>query len=88
VAPDFGDRRLLIEGHTDSQGTQENNQTLSQRRADAVRTLFVARGIAADRVTAKGFGLSRPVADNGTPEGRANNRRVEIVFLPPAGTSR
>jgi outer membrane protein OmpA-like peptidoglycan-associated protein len=80
--------QIVIEGHTDSQGTQENNQTLSQRRADAVRTLFVARGIAADRVTAKGFGLSRPVADNGTPEGRANNRRVEIVFLPPAGTSR
>src|SRR5690606_122516 len=50
--------QIVVEGHTDSQGTKEDNQGLSQRRADAVRSLFVTRGIAADRVSAKGFGLS------------------------------
>jgi outer membrane protein OmpA-like peptidoglycan-associated protein len=80
--------RIEIEGHTDAQGTPSDNQVLSQRRADAVRTLLVEHGIASDRVSAKGFGQTRPIADNRTTEGRANNRRVEIVVLPPKVVSR
>ena len=71
--------QIVVEGHTDSQGTAGYNQDLSQRRAQAVRDYLVARGIASDRVTAQGFGFTRPIADNQSAEGRANNRRVEIV---------
>jgi outer membrane protein OmpA-like peptidoglycan-associated protein len=77
--------KITVEGHTDSQGEASYNQDLSQRRAQSVRDYLVSRGIAADRVTAQGFGLTRPIADNASAEGRANNRRVEIVVLP--GTS-
>ena len=73
---------IVVEGHTDSQGTAANNQELSQKRAESVRTYLVSRGIAADRITAAGFGPSRSIADNASPEGRANNRRVEIVVKP------
>jgi outer membrane protein OmpA-like peptidoglycan-associated protein len=73
------DSKMVVEGHTDSQGKASYNQDLSQRRAEAVRNHLISRGIAADRVTAQGFGLTRPVADNTSTEGRANNRRVEIV---------
>jgi outer membrane protein OmpA-like peptidoglycan-associated protein len=76
--------KIVVEGHTDSQGGASYNQDLSQRRAQAVRDYLVTRGIAADRVTAQGFGLSRSIADNASPEGRANNRRVEIVVQPTA----
>ena len=78
------DSRMVVEGHTDSQGTPAFNIDLSQKRADAVRTYLVSRGIAGDRITAQGFGLARPIADNGSAEGRANNRRVEIVVQPSA----
>jgi outer membrane protein OmpA-like peptidoglycan-associated protein len=78
------DSTMVVEGHTDSQGGADFNQELSQRRAEAVRTYLVSRGLAADRITATGLGLTRPVADNGTAEGRANNRRVEIVVKPKA----
>jgi outer membrane protein OmpA-like peptidoglycan-associated protein len=71
--------RMVVDGYTDSQGTAAYNQDLSQRRAQSVRDYLVTRGIASDRITAQGFGLTSPVADNATPEGRANNRRVEIV---------
>jgi outer membrane protein OmpA-like peptidoglycan-associated protein len=73
------DSTMVVEGHTDSQGKADMNQELSQKRADAVRTYLVSRGIAADRITAQGLGPSRSIADNASPEGRANNRRVEIV---------
>jgi outer membrane protein OmpA-like peptidoglycan-associated protein len=76
------DSILVVEGHTDSQGSVASNQDLSQRRADAVRVYLVSHGIAADRVTAQGFGSGRSVADNASAEGRANNRRVEIVVQP------
>lgn len=78
------DSTMVVEGHTDSQGGEDFNQKLSQRRAEAVRTYLVSRGIASDRISAEGMGLSHPVADNSTPEGRANNRRVEIVVKPKA----
>ena len=74
--------RMAVEGFTDSQGTAAYNQDLSQKRAQSVRDYLVSRGIASDRITAEGFGLNRAIADNHTPEGRANNRRVEIVVKP------
>jgi outer membrane protein OmpA-like peptidoglycan-associated protein len=74
--------KMVVEGHTDSQGQPSFNQDLSQKRADAVRTYLVSRGISSDRITAQGYGLARPIADNASPEGRANNRRVEIVVQP------
>jgi outer membrane protein OmpA-like peptidoglycan-associated protein len=74
--------KIVVEGHTDSQGGVPYNQDLSQRRAQSVRDYLVSRGIASDRVTSQGFGSSRSIADNGSAEGRANNRRVEIVVQP------
>jgi outer membrane protein OmpA-like peptidoglycan-associated protein len=74
--------KIVVEGHTDSQGGATYNQDLSERRARSVRDYLVSRGISADRITSQGFGLSRPIADNTSPEGRANNRRVEIVVQP------
>jgi len=71
--------KMIVEGHTDSQGGEKFNQDLSQRRAQTVRDYLVGRGIAADRVSSQGFGYSRSIADNKSAEGRANNRRVEIV---------
>jgi outer membrane protein OmpA-like peptidoglycan-associated protein len=79
------DAQINVEGHTDSQGSQRFNEKLSQDRAEAVRQFLVSRGVAADRVRAQGLGPSRPVADNKSPEGRANNRRVEIVVGPSGG---
>ena len=76
------DAKMVVEGHTDSQGGASYNQALSERRADTVREYLVSRGVAADRVSSQGFGSSRSVADNGSAEGRANNRRVEIVVEP------
>ena len=74
--------KIVVEGHTDSQGGASYNQDLSQHRAQAVRDYLVSRGIASDRITAQGFGPSRSIADNNSVEGRANNRRVEIVVQP------
>ncbi|MGR2736881.1 OmpA family protein [Billgrantia sp. Q4P2] len=71
--------RVRIEGHTDSVGSAQYNQGLSQRRADSVRDFLVSRGIAENRMTTRGFGEERPVATNETDEGRAQNRRVEIL---------
>jgi outer membrane protein OmpA-like peptidoglycan-associated protein len=76
------DAKIVVEGHTDSQGAASFNQDLSQKRAESVRGYLVSRGIASDRVTAQGFGSTRSIADNGSAEGRANNRRVEIVVQP------
>jgi len=73
-------RNLIVEGHTDSQGSESYNQGLSQRRADAVRDYLVQKGYPADRIQALGKGKDSPIADNASPEGRANNRRVEIVI--------
>ncbi len=74
--------KMVVEGHTDSQGGSAYNQDLSQHRAQAVRDYLVTRGIASDRITAQGFGSTHSVGDNSTAEGRANNRRVEIVVQP------
>jgi OmpA-OmpF porin, OOP family len=71
--------KVVIEGHTDNAGAAAANQALSEKRAQAVRDWLIAKGIAANRLTAKGYGASKPVADNNTDEGRAKNRRVELV---------
>lgn len=71
--------RMRIEGHTDSTGTKAGNQTLSQQRAAAVVAWLVQNGIAAGRLSSAGLGDTKPIADNGTDEGRARNRRVELV---------
>jgi outer membrane protein OmpA-like peptidoglycan-associated protein len=74
------DRRISIEGFTDSRGSEQLNMTLSQKRAEAVRRYLVSRGLPPDRIQAEGKGESQPIASNDDPEGRANNRRVEIVL--------
>lgn len=73
------ERKLTVEGHTDSQGSSSYNQVLSQKRADAVRSYIISRGYPSELIQATGIGKDRPVADNTSAEGRANNRRVEIV---------
>lgn len=73
--------RVEIQGHTDEIGTAEYNQDLSQRRAETVRAYLVSKGIKEDRLVAKGYGSTRPVAKNDTEEGRAKNRRVELKKL-------
>ncbi|QDF07687.1 cell envelope biogenesis protein OmpA [Myxococcus xanthus] len=73
------DLSLRIEGHTDNTGPDELNRTLSQERADAVRTYLIQRGVTSSRLTAKGYGPDRPLTTNDTPEGRGTNRRVEFV---------
>ena len=76
---------MRIEGHTDSTGSDDYNQALSQRRADAVAMALEGRGISADRIQAVGRGKSAPVAGNDTAAGRQQNRRVEIIFSDPQG---
>ncbi len=74
---------IVVEGYTDSVGSQASNEELSRRRAESVREYLVSQGVDKDRIRAQGMGPSRPIADNKTPEGRANNRRVEIVIQKP-----
>ena len=74
-----GDVDLLISGHTDSQGSAAYNQSLSQKRAEAVVAFMVEHGCNAAKLTAAGHGESQAIADNGTKEGRAKNRRVELT---------
>jgi outer membrane protein OmpA-like peptidoglycan-associated protein len=71
---------LQIEGHTDSVGGDEYNQNLSEKRAGAVRDYLVQQGITANSIEARGFGKTQPIASNDTPEGRQQNRRVELVL--------
>ena len=84
--PELSSRRVSVEGHTDSVGTDAFNQGLSERRAQAVRQELLTGGMETGRIVARGFGESRPVAPNTTPGGaddpaaRARNRRVEIVI--------
>lgn len=79
------DQTFTVEGHTDNIGEDYYNISLSQRRAQAVRDYLASRGVDPSQIRSHGYGEVRPIADNGSPEGRANNRRVEIV-LPKSAT--
>ena len=73
--------RVEVAGHTDSKGSRAYNVKLSQKRAEAVRDYLAGKGIAADRMVAKGYGPDKPLATNDTEEGRAQNRRTELNKL-------
>jgi outer membrane protein OmpA-like peptidoglycan-associated protein len=79
---DQGGRTILIQGFTDSMGAPAVNDALSLRRAETIRDFFVKEGVPAERLRAEGLGAKRPVAPNGTADGRAQNRRIEIVIAP------
>jgi outer membrane protein OmpA-like peptidoglycan-associated protein len=81
VLKDNPDVKFEIDGHTDNSGTAAHNLDLSQQRADAVKTQLIGMGIDAARLTTKGLGDTKPLSDNTTPEGKANNRRVEFVKM-------
>lgn len=76
---EWGNVKVEVAGHTDSKAGDGYNEALSRRRAETVRDYLISKGVAADRLTAKGYGESSPVADNSTAEGRFQNRRVELV---------
>ena len=82
---DHPELKFSIEGHTDSDGDNELNQQLSKDRAQAVLKQLVSMGIENTRLTSKGFGETLPIDSNDTPEGKANNRRVEFVKMNDAG---
>ena len=84
----FPDRKVLIEGFTDSVGNDRYNLSLSERRAQAARAALVQRGVDRARIAARGYGNRHPVASNASPEGRAMNRRVEIVIADEQGNLR
>jgi outer membrane protein OmpA-like peptidoglycan-associated protein len=84
---EYSDRTVLIEGHTDSVGSQESNHLLSQRRADSVKSYLVNRGVQAHRLTTAGLGQGSPVASNDTATGRQQNRRVEVIISNVAKVS-
>jgi outer membrane protein OmpA-like peptidoglycan-associated protein len=77
----YPQRRVLIEGHTDNIGNEDFNIKLSQQRAEGVRNLLVSKGVAADRITARGYGPKYPIVENDTSVGRQQNRRVEVLVL-------
>lgn len=80
----YPDRTLIIEGHTDNVGSEDSNMSLSQRRADSVRSYLLSQGIASSRLTTFGKGESSPIASNDTSSGRQLNRRVEVIIANPA----
>ena len=84
VLAEFPKTAVVVQGHTDSSGSDAYNQSLSERRADAVRDHLASRGVDGARMTAIGYGESAPVADNGTADGRARNRRVTILLKAKA----
>lgn len=82
----YSDDRVRVEGHTDASGDSKYNQHLSERRAAAVRAVLVSRGVQEAQITVVGLGETKPVADNGTAEGRSKNRRVELHIDVPNPT--
>ena len=81
IFKEYSSAKFALGGYTDSVGSLKGNQLLSERRVNAVRDWFIANGIAADRLTATGFGEANPIDSNKTRAGRANNRRVEVKLV-------
>ena len=80
--PQYADYRIQLAGHTDNQGSERKNQVLSERRVQSIKSYLTQHfHIAPERVQTVGFGSTKPIAPNDTPEGRAKNRRVEVVNL-------
>jgi outer membrane protein OmpA-like peptidoglycan-associated protein len=77
----YEDTNILIEGHTDSDGTEEYNQALSERRANSVKNFLSRQTVASGRMSTMGYGEMQPVADNSTAAGKAQNRRVEVAIM-------
>lgn len=82
VLAKYADTTIRVTGHTDNTGARAYNQTLSERRAGSVADYLVTRQVARQRMLVQGAGFDQPIADNGTAEGRASNRRVELYILP------
>lgn len=80
VLKEAPDRKVLIEGHTDSTGSEQTNQVLSERRAAAVQTALLERGVSANQISTVGKGMDYPIASNADASGRQRNRRVEMIF--------
>ncbi|MHB8709301.1 MAG: OmpA family protein [Desulfuromonadales bacterium] len=78
----YPETRIMVAGHTDSDGSEAMNQDLSVRRAEAVRSVLVSQGVSTARITTQGFGESQPIADNNTAAGKQLNRRVVITIIP------
>ncbi|MEM9390797.1 MAG: OmpA family protein [Bacteroidota bacterium] len=76
----YEDTEILIEGHTDDTGSDEYNQTLSEKRSESVKRMLIQKGVVASRMTSIGYGESQPLEDNGTEAGRQANRRVEVAI--------
>lgn len=85
---EYSDRTVLIEGYTDSVGSEDYNQGLSERRADSVKSYLAGQGIGSIRLSASGKGESEPVASNDSAAGRQQNRRVEVIISNPPAVSR
>ena len=82
VLTQYPETRIMIAGHTDSDGSETFNQNLSLQRAEAVRNALVSQGVSASRLTTAGFGESQPIADNNTAAGKQLNRRVVVTIVP------
>ena len=85
VLSKYGDTTIRVSGHTDNTGSRAYNQTLSERRAGSVADYLVTREVVRSRMLVQGLGFDQPIADNGTSQGRAQNRRVELYILPQQG---
>lgn len=82
ILVEYPDTSLVIDGYTDSTGSESHNQSLSENRAESVRQFLIQQNVAAGRAIARGYGERNPLCSNQTTEGRACNRRVEIQILP------
>ncbi len=84
VFREFDKTAIIVQGHTDSTGSEQHNQALSERRADAVINYLSTRGVDRGRMEGQGYGETEPIADNGTSDGRARNRRVDLLLKAKA----
>ncbi len=85
VLAKYADTTLRVTGHTDNTGGRQHNQTLSERRAGSVADYLASRNVDRSRLLVQGVGFDQPIADNGSEQGRAQNRRVELYILPKTG---